>query len=75
MGSGLPEFFDAGLHGGAGGPDVVEKDISGTRIYGDVVGYSICVISLSDTSCAIGADLCSTISADKKWLCLAMWTA
>ena len=46
MGSGLPEFFDTGLHGGAGGPDVVEENVGSIGSNDGVWGYGVGVAGL-----------------------------
>ena len=66
MDSGLPEFFDAGLHGSAGGPDVVKEDVGSIGSNDGVWGYSIGVACLGYTGSAIGADLSGVTGADKK---------
>ena len=62
----MPEFFDAGAHGGAGGPDIVKEDIGGVIIDSGVWRDGVGVGGLVDTGSAVGANLGGVLGADEK---------
>ena len=57
MSSGKAEFFDAGAHGCACGPDVVKEDVSDARVEWGVTSKGIGVFGLGKARSAISADL------------------
>ena len=66
------EQFLAGAKGSASGPNIIEEEISGVLFDGvfrvELVGGG----GLSETGSTVGADLGSIVSAEEKWLRVAI---
>ena len=66
MSSGIPELFDAGAHGSAGSPDIIEENISGSWVYGVTLVKLVGGGGLSDAGLAVGANLDGAFGAVEK---------